>query len=64
VYRAGLAKLLATYIGQELTVLVTGRSKRSEDDLQGKKFMVFRYGCSYGVAVRSDSGPVNWLCLQ
>jgi hypothetical protein len=41
VYRAGLAKLLATYIGQELTVLVTGRSKRSEDDLQGKKLMVF-----------------------
>jgi hypothetical protein len=41
VYRAGLAKLLATYIGQELTVLVTGRSKRLEDDLQGKKLMVF-----------------------
>jgi hypothetical protein len=35
VYRAGLGQLLATYIGQELTVLVTGRSKRSIDDLQG-----------------------------
>lgn len=35
VYRAGLGRLLSGYVGQQLTVLVTGPSKRSDDDLQG-----------------------------
>jgi hypothetical protein len=35
VYRTGLQQLLASYVGQQLSVLVTGTSKRSEDDLQG-----------------------------
>ena len=37
-YRTGLGSRLAEYIGRQLTVLVTGTSKRSQDDLQGRQY--------------------------